>query len=163
MTCFVFPAVFLLLWSALASSLLAKIRSVLADCVLLFSNLRLADAILSQNSNTSSSFTDLFTLIHLNFFILHDGSFLTHCLYFGQELFKVARSKNSFSLFSDIVLGVVILSLGFSCFLSFSSSPNCSWQVLCCSGIAKNNVFFNKSRRRAGAGQVSVSGKMRIG
>ena len=30
-------------------------------------------------------------------------------------------------------------------------------QVLCCSGIAKNNIFFNTSRRRAGAGQVSVS------
>ena len=31
------------------------------------------------------------------------------------------------------------------------------FQVLCCSGIAKNNIFFNNSRRRAGAGQVSVS------
>merc|ERR1712013_568334 len=29
-------------------------------------------------------------------------------------------------------------------------------EVLCCSGIAKNNIFFNNSRRRAGAGQVSV-------
>jgi len=29
-------------------------------------------------------------------------------------------------------------------------------EVLCCSGIAKNNIFFNTSRRRAGAGQVSV-------
>jgi len=29
-------------------------------------------------------------------------------------------------------------------------------EVLCCSGIEKNNVFFNTSRRRAGAGQVSV-------
>ena len=33
----------------------------------------------------------------------------------------------------------------------------CNCQVLCCSGIAKNNIFFNNSRRRAGAGQVSVS------
>jgi len=28
--------------------------------------------------------------------------------------------------------------------------------VLCCSGIQKNNIFFNSSRRRAGVGQVSV-------
>ena len=30
-------------------------------------------------------------------------------------------------------------------------------EVLCCSGIQKNNIFFNSSRRRASAGQVSVS------
>jgi transforming growth factor-beta-induced protein len=35
-------------------------------------------------------------------------------------------------------------------------------EVLCCSGIAKNNVFFNRSRRRAAAGQVSVSVEIRI-
>jgi len=29
-------------------------------------------------------------------------------------------------------------------------------EVLCCSGIAKNNIFFNRSRRRSGSGQVSV-------
>ena len=29
-------------------------------------------------------------------------------------------------------------------------------EVLCCSGIQKNNLFFNSSRRRSSAGQVSV-------
>lgn len=29
-------------------------------------------------------------------------------------------------------------------------------EILCCSGIQKNNIFFNTSRRRSSAGQVSV-------
>ena len=45
-------------------------------------------------------------------------------------------------------------------FSTFSLAMPSAFQVLCCSGIAKNNIFFNRSRRRSGSGQVSVSGKI---